>query len=337
MVITSVGRNAFGTSIIHKSSHLFLAVILSCIIPTTSFILAKKSRYIIPTQHDTTRYSNINHAFTLHENKSGELVPPNYDTDANNKNRTVTILSRGPHHIIAMKPPSVICHHSNWAGSKGTNKQKLKIGEEPEIPMLQRVRDAINSLDYKNLENEDDKDRKMKRVNLVHRLDRGASGALLFAFADDDDDDNNTDGDAEIDNNEQNITTDDYQQQVKKIRKKGATARLQAEMQKTTSTKTYVALVRGEGILKGEDLKQKGWFEVNRPIKDEKGRLNEATTLFRFVAGQAEPQQLDDGSVISEEERLQQPRLSLVLARPQHGRWHQIRLVYIIILLFCVS
>ena len=244
------------------------------------------------------------------------------DDFVNNIDRTVTILSRGPNHIIAMKPPSVVCHHSNWAGSR---KKKLKIGEVPEIPMLQRVRDAIDSIDNINVEKmvgvTDASDRYVRRINLVHRLDRGASGALLFAFADDNDDDQ--DDDEGIDNEVMNQSTDEHQQfkRIKKIRKKGPTATLQAEMAKPTSIKTYVALVRGEGILNGEDFKTKGWFEVSRPIKDEKGRLNDATTLFRFVAGQAEPQ----GEMTDDNDRIRQPRISLVLARPQDGRWHQIR------------
>lgn len=48
--------------------------------------------------------------------------------------RNVTILSRGPNHIVALKPPAVVCHHSGWTGSRA----KAKRGEEPEIPMLQR-------------------------------------------------------------------------------------------------------------------------------------------------------------------------------------------------------
>jgi Pseudouridylate synthases, 23S RNA-specific len=81
------------------------------------------------------------------------------------------------------------------------------------------------------------------------------------------------------------------------------------------ATKTYVALVRGEGILRGVDMKQKGWFEVSRPIKDEDGVEKDATTLFNFVAGQPE----------TNENGIDRPRMSLVLARPKQGRWHQIR------------
>ncbi len=256
--------------------------------------------------------------------------------DATNKERIVTILDRGPNHIIAMKPPSVVCHHSNWAGSK---KKKLKDGEQPEIPMLQRVRDAIDSIDRQHNAggdlNEDndgvinDKERSMRKINLVHRLDRGASGALLFAFADDYKDSNDADvGLIDVENNQNDGSTWTGNQEdqphfeiKKKIRKKGPTACLQAEMAKETTIKTYVAIVRGEGILRGEDFKQKGWFEVNRPIKDETGRLNDAITLFRFVAGQAEPQ----GDNVSDDDKILQPRLCIVLARPQNGRWHQIR------------
>jgi 23S rRNA-/tRNA-specific pseudouridylate synthase len=148
-----------------------------------------------------------------------------------------------------------------------------------------------------------DDGRMKKRVNLVHRLDRGASGALLFALADD-----NGDNDE--------FEEDNIENTLKK--KKGATARLQEEMNNPASIKTYIALVRGEGILHGEDLKKKGWFEVNRPIKDEKGKLNDAITFFRFVAGQ-KPEGDDYESTIAK------PRMTLVLARPKNGRWHQIR------------
>lgn len=131
--------------------------------------------------------------------------------------KTVTILERGPNHIIALKPPSVVCHHSGWTGSRS----KMKRGEEPEIPMLQRVRDAIHDIDSRGAL---DAKPAMRKVNLVHRLDRGASGALLLAFADDDDDDDNEE----------------------ERGKKGPTAALIEAMASPESTKTYVALVRGE-------------------------------------------------------------------------------------------
>lgn len=201
-------------------------------------------------------------------------------------NRTVTILERGPNHVIVFKPPSVVCHHGGRTGSRS----KAKRGEEPEIPMLQRVRDAIHDIDSRNAGDDFDK-KAMRKVNLVHRLDRGASGALLLAFADDD-------------GEKEDATTI-----------KGATATLIEALASEDATKTYVALVRGEGILNGEDLKDRGWFEVTRPIKDESGKEKDATTFFKFVAGQPET----DGDEIN------RPRMSLVLARPKQGRWHQIR------------
>jgi 23S rRNA-/tRNA-specific pseudouridylate synthase len=160
--------------------------------------------------------------------------------------------------------------------------------------MLQRVRDAIHDIDTRDIAREEEKP-PMRKVNLIHRLDRGASGALLLTYADEDDGDDSSSSSSSS---------------SEKI--KGNTAQLIEAMQSPDSIKTYVALVRGEGILHGEDLTAKGWFEVSRPIKDESGEVKDATTLFNFVAGQPE----------SSPDR---PRVSLVLARPQDGRWHQIR------------
>lgn len=138
--------------------------------------------------------------------------------DLNDSNAgNVTILERGPNHIVAAKPPSVVCHHSGWTGSRSRSKR----GEEPEIPMLQRVRDAIQYIDSQKAAGNDSGDQTPKRkVNLIHRLDRGASGALLFAFADNDDE--------------------------KQKDRKGSTQSLIEAMASSESTKTYVALVRGE-------------------------------------------------------------------------------------------
>lgn len=171
-------------------------------------------------------------------------------------NGSVTVLEEGEHHIVVSKPSAVVCHHSDWSGSRSSK-------QLPQVPMLQRTREAIG-----------------QRVNLVHRLDRGASGCLLMT----------------------------------KAASPTATAILQDAMAATTSQKTYIALVRGEGILKGTDFRNEGWFTVDRPIKDEAGKLNNATTHFRFIAGQDN----DSGA-------LDRPRASLVLARPETGRWHQIR------------
>jgi tRNA pseudouridine65 synthase len=178
-------------------------------------------------------------------------------------NGTVTILERGLHHVVVEKPPGVVCHHSDWSGSRSRH----RIQGPPEVPMLQRAREAVG-----------------ERVNLIHRLDRGASGCLLLSLAK---------SDAEGGN---------------------ATVILQQAM-KTTSSKTYLALVRGEGILKGRNFKEEGWCQVDRPIKDEWGNLKNATSHFRFIAGQ------DNGNGMLTD----RPRASLVLARIETGRWHQIR------------
>lgn len=172
----------------------------------------------------------------------------------------VTILAETDECIVVSKPPAVVCHHSDWTGSRA----------QSEVPMLQRVRDAVG-----------------RRVNLVHRLDRGCSGCLLMAFADQD----------------------------KQGQSQTMTSRLTQAMADPKSVKTYIALVRGEGILHGRDFRQEGWFLVDRPIKDERGHLREARTWFRFLAGQGN----DRGRVPD------QARGGLVLCRPETGRWHQIR------------
>lgn len=225
-----------------------------------------------------------------------------------NVHRTVTILQRSSHHIVALKPPGVVCHHSGWTGSRS----KSKRGEEPEIPMLQRVRDALHDIELKSQSNDDISTSSnfnvMRRVNLIHRLDRGASGALLLTYAECDDEDDEKEEEEKKDGSD----TDDEKDQKGRPASTSTTAQLINAMQSPDSIKTYVALVRGEGILCGEDLTKKGWFEVDRPIKDDNGELKEASTYFHFVAGQAES-------------GLDRPRICLVLARPKQGRWHQIR------------
>lgn len=224
-----------------------------------------------------------------------------------------TILQRSSKHIVAYKPSGVVCHHSGWTGSRS----KHKHGEEPETPMLQRVRDAVYDIECRSLTLESDSDgvvsddqrRTKKRVNLIHRLDRGASGALLFAYADEDYDaySTNTSVDEQEDHSSKLVDKKDN-----KKSNNSTTTELINAMAHPNTTKTYIALVRGEGILHGEDLTAKGWFTINRPIKDEDGITRNATTLVKFIAGQAETS-------------FDRPRVSLVVARPQQGRWHQIR------------
>jgi tRNA pseudouridine65 synthase len=168
----------------------------------------------------------------------------------------VTILKQSTNYLVISKPPSVVVHHSEETGSRSRE----------EVPMLQRTRDFIN-----------------RRVNLIHRLDRGCSGCLLLTYAD-------TEQSSDM------------------------TSHLIDAMANSTAQKTYIALVRGEGILHGQDLKQQGWFRIDRPIANEAKKLNEAATWFRFVAGQG-----------NQNGELDRPRASLVLARPETGRWHQVR------------
>ena len=147
--------------------------------------------------------------------------------------------------------------------------------------MLQRVRDLVG-----------------RRVNLVHRLDRGASGCLIFSYADEEKAD---DEDSVFDNDSS-----------------GATTALIKAMQSPEATKTYLALVNGDGFRDGEDLTQRGWFDVDEPIKDENGKLiDNSITKLRFVA-----------SVNLTDKPAQDPAgkwACLVLARPKSGRWHQVR------------
>ena len=178
----------------------------------------------------------------------------------------LTILDQNERYLVVEKTPSVVCHHSEWTGSRSRQ----------EVPMLQRVRDAMGG----------------RHVNLVHRLDRGCSGCLLMTFANDQNKEKDHENYDDVD----------------------ATSILNDAMQDSTTVKTYIALVRGEGILHGRDFRKEGWFKVDRPITNERGNIAEATTLFRFAAGQ------DNGRGT-----IDRPRASIVLCRPSTGRWHQIR------------
>ncbi|CAM9787799.1 unnamed protein product, partial [Choristocarpus tenellus] len=99
-------------------------------------------------------------------------------------------------------------------------------------------------------------------VYFPHRLDRGTSGCLLIAFT------------------------------------KEGTAALQQALSSPRARKTYVALVRGSGAA----YVGRGWFKVDRPIKDSKKKLKNASTRFLFVAGSVDP------------------RCCVVLAQPCTGR-----------------
>jgi len=46
----------------------------------------------------------------------------------------LTVLDQGEHWLVVEKTPSVVCHHSDWVGSRSRE----------EIPMLQRTREAFS-------------------------------------------------------------------------------------------------------------------------------------------------------------------------------------------------
>ena len=66
--------------------------------------------------------------------------------------------------------------------------------------------------------------------------------------------------------------------------------------------KTYVAVVRGAGVIGDERLVERGWFTVDRPIKDRSKNEHSATTHFRWIGT-----------------RSADPRASIVLCRPETG------------------
>lgn len=177
---------------------------------------------------------------------------------------------------VVGKPHTVPCHASEYVGKTRGNGAEC-------YPLLQRARDALGV-----------------RVNLIHRLDRGASGCVLIATA-----------------THAHTQTRTHARRGGALEKttnpdSGLTHTLQCALASESAVKTYVCITRGTGVNCGEDLKERGWFEEERAIKDYKGRLREANTLFKFLAcippSPTSPR-----------------RASVVLARPRTGRWHQIR------------
>jgi tRNA pseudouridine65 synthase len=135
-------------------------------------------------------------------------------------------------HVVVANKPSGLLVHRGW-------------DDDDDVAMF-RVRDAIGA-----------------RVHPLHRLDRGTSGALLFA------------------------------------RSPAVTAILQKSFDERTVEKRYVALVRGAPPAEGV---------IDHAIpKGEDGPKVAAVTHFRLIA------------------RSSVDRCSLVEARPQTGRLHQIR------------
>lgn len=146
----------------------------------------------------------------------------------------VPILQQTEHWVVAAKPPRLMVHRSK----EYTPDRHFA---------LQLVRDAVG-----------------RHVFPIHRLDRPASGCLLFA-----------------------------------LDKEWARI-LQASMASEDAVKLYLAFTRGVWRFGGEVF-------VDTPMKDDNKRLKEAATTV-WCAGTSE-----------------QPRCSLLVARPHTGRFHQVR------------
>ena len=111
---------------------------------------------------------------------------------------SLLVLHQDEHCVVFSKPPSIVCHHSYFTGSRGSS----KTNRPPEIPMLQRARHTLK-----------------QKVNLVHRLDRGASGCLITTFKSEDDAD-------DIDVDEEIMDYNERQGSIQPRKPKGPTAQL---------------------------------------------------------------------------------------------------------------
>lgn len=250
------------------------------------------SHFPIVTSARSRRYSATTDTDTNTDEKKEEK-------EIENRKNTITIISRdvkNNNFLVALKPPSVFCHPSEIYTGK-QNKEKF---QQVEIPMLQRVCDFhSNYLQSSSPEGEKEGDSTTCSkdfccsLELMHSLDRGASGALLFTY-----------------NNENNNNNENKSELI---------------------TKTYVALVRGEGINKGENYLEKGWFDISREIK-QNGISYDTTTSIKFIASTSddsdEEREETTEEILSKETSTSPPRLSLVLVKTRgEERLHQIRRV----------
>ena len=103
-----------------------------------------------------------------------------------------------------------------------------------------------------------------RRVNPVHRLDQPTSGCLIFAYG------------------------------------KRWTARMHSALRDPSSTKTYLAFVRG-------CFPHDGPVVVETPMKGDDGAMKEARSVVECLG------------------RSDEPRCSLLRVRPETGRFHQVR------------
>ena len=128
------------------------------------------------------------------------------------------------------------------------------------------------------------------------KLLSGASGCLVFALVDND-------------------MKDNLKRESREV-----TKALIESLQSDDANKTYIALCDGNGEWNGKNFLEKGWFTIDRPVKDENGNFVDATTDLCFVAGMTLPPVKIDNTEVSEGRHV-----SLVLARPKTGKYHQIR------------
>lgn len=110
-----------------------------------------------------------------------------------------------------------------------------------------------------------------RTVYPAHRIDRPTSGVLIFAHS------------------------------------REMTSKLQEELQKESSQKTYTALVRGWVL---EDVIS------TREVKNDRGNLQTAETTFNPIRQFELPMATD---------RYSTARYTIIEATPKTGRWHQIR------------
>ena len=191
------------------------------------------------------------------------------------------ILVEGKHHVVVRKPPSVVTNNPGWSKRKRDPRH---------LPMLQRVGNQTG-----------------RRVNLVHHLDRSASGCLLMTFAE-------TREGEHGDRSPCRVMT------------------CLKAMQDQAATKTYIALCDGDGVWNGVNYLKRGWFTFDQPAKDKCGELVEdAQTDICFVAATALPPVTYAGahSSLPTSKNCDGCRegckVSIVMVRPHKERWHQIR------------
>ncbi len=142
----------------------------------------------------------------------------------------------------------------------------------------------------------------------------GASGCLLLSFA-------------------QNQSIESNEKETCEV-----TSTLISSMQSSQATKTYVAFCDGDGKWNGQDFLDKGWFTIDIPVKDEWGkRMNDVQTDVKFIARTILPPIAEtstcsnsnscdqDGDNDTMKNYMEGRKVSIVLARPHTGKWHQIR------------